>query len=134
MRRVPARLADEVRQRAGHRCEYCRLPSLATQTAFEVEHIIPVKHDGPTAAANLAYACFHCNRHKGVSICGLHRSSGKLIRLFHPRRDRWHAHFKITQGRLAGQTEVGRITVRVLNMNNLAQVQLRRLWLAHYPP
>lgn len=134
MRRVPASLAASVRERAAHRCEYCRLPAIATQTPFEVEHIVPIKHDGPTIPANLAYACFHCNRHKGPSIFGLHLSTGKLVRLFHPRRDRWHEHFKLIQGRLSGKTEVGRITVRVLNMNKLEQVQLRKLWLAQFPP
>jgi len=134
MRRVPASFASSVRERSAHRCEYCRLPAIATQTAFEVEHIVPVKHGGPTVLNNLAYACFHCNRHKGVSICGLHLSTGKIVRLFHPRKDKWHEHVKFTQGRLSGKTEVGRITVRVLNMNKLEQVQLRRLWLGRFPP
>ncbi|WP_395746242.1 HNH endonuclease [Prosthecobacter sp.] len=130
MSRVPASLAARVRTRAAHRCEYCRLPRAATQAPFEVEHIIPLKHEGPTTLENLAFACFHCNRHKGVNLCGLHPRTGKLIRLFDPRRDEWTRHFRLTDGRLAGKTDIGKATVQVLHMNKLEQVQLRRLWLA----
>ena len=129
MSRVPASLAVKVRARAAHRCEYCRLPEMATQSSFEVEHIIPLKHEGPTTFDNLAFACFHCNRHKGVNLCGLHSNTGKLVRLFDPRRDDWNRHFRLLDGRMTGRTDIGRITVHVLQMNKLEQVQLRKLWL-----
>ena len=103
---------------------------MATQAAFEVEHIIPIKHEGLTILENLAFACFHCNRHKGVCICGIHPVTRKLTRLFDPRRDDWLKHFRLNEGRLTGRTEIGRITVKVLRMNKFEQVQLRRLWLA----
>jgi hypothetical protein len=43
MSRVPSKLAAEVHTRAQKRCEYCRLPSVATQSVMEVEHIVPRK-------------------------------------------------------------------------------------------
>ena len=134
MSRVPARLAGQVRARAANRCEYCRLPVVASQAPFEVEHIIPRKHAGATEPANLALACLHCNRHKGVNISGLRYPGGVLVRLFHPRRDVWSRHFRVRDGWITGRTEIGRITVQILMMNNPTHVQLRRLWFTQFPP
>ena len=33
--------------------------------AFEVDHIIPLKHGGSNPIENLTYACPHCNHYKG---------------------------------------------------------------------
>lgn len=33
-----------VRQRAGNRCEYCRLPQAAVDATFHVDHIIAQQH------------------------------------------------------------------------------------------
>jgi HNH endonuclease len=134
MSRVPASLATKVRARAVNRCEYCRLPSIASQAVFEVEHIIPLKHGGRTVLENLALACMHCNRHKGVNIGGIPAAEGRLVRLFHPRRDEWGRHFRIRDGMLTGRTLIGQVTLQVLAMNNPAQIQLRKLWFAHLPP
>lgn len=134
MSRVPARLARLIRERAGHRCEYCRLPALASQAPFEVEHVIPRKHAGATAPDNLALACLHCNRHKGVNLSGLLPPGRTLVRLFHPRTDAWHRHLRVNNGWITGRTAIGRVTVQVLHMNHPTQVQIRRLWFAQFPP
>ena len=134
MSRVPASLANSVRARAATRCEYCRLPSVASQAVFEVEHIIALKHDGETALENLALACMPCNRHKGVNLGGILHPGGRLVRLFHPRRDEWHRHFRVRDGLLIGRTQIGRATINVLAMNTPDQVQLRKLWFTNLPP
>jgi 5-methylcytosine-specific restriction endonuclease McrA len=54
-------LAREVRQRAGHRCEYCLVPEAFYQTPFEIDHIIARQHGGPTVLSNLALSCLHDN-------------------------------------------------------------------------
>lgn len=123
-----------VRSRAGERCEYCRLPSMASQAPFEVEHVIPLKHEGQTTLENLALACMHCNRHKGVNIGGLHPADGSMTRLFHPRRDDWHKHFRVKNGILTGRTKAAQVTIHVLRMNKPEQVQLRALWFSRLPP
>lgn len=91
-------LADQVRERAGGRCEYCRLSDALHPGPFEIEHIIPKQHGGPTTARNLAYSCLHCNRHKGPNLAGIDRfqSRRSLVRLFHPRRHKWERHFRGT--------------------------------------
>jgi 5-methylcytosine-specific restriction endonuclease McrA len=58
---MDAALDRRVRQRAGGRCEYCRLPQAGTQVPFEIDHIIARKHRGPTTAGNLAVSCYYCN-------------------------------------------------------------------------
>jgi 5-methylcytosine-specific restriction endonuclease McrA len=50
-------LAAAVRERAGHACEYCRVPGAYHPGPFEIEHVIPQQHGGPTSLGNLAYAC-----------------------------------------------------------------------------
>lgn len=48
-----------------------------------------------------------------------------LVSLFNPRLCRWEEHFKITAGRVAGLTAVGRTTVFLLEMNADQRVDLR---------
>ncbi|MBI4600414.1 MAG: HNH endonuclease [Planctomycetes bacterium] len=67
----------------------------------------------------------HCNLHKGPNIAGLDPHTGRLVRLFHPRRDAWADHFEWRGPLLLGRTPVGRVTVVVLAMNHPDQVTLR---------
>ena len=71
MSRPSVALNAEVRHRAGGRCEYCQFPEIHAVIPFEVEHVIPIKHGGLTDSANLALACFYCNRYKGPNVAGL---------------------------------------------------------------
>ena len=89
------RLRQTVRERADHRCEYCCLPQNAEPFfAYHVEHIVARQHGGRDDSENLALACYHCNAHKGPNLSGLDPESGALVRLFHPRQDRWDEHFE----------------------------------------
>lgn len=62
---------------------------------------------------------------KGPNLVELDPVTGQLTRLFHPRRDDWHAHFTLNAGRIVEQTPVGRTTVQVLQLNLPERVQLR---------
>ncbi len=110
-------LAQAVRERAGERCEYCRIPQSALPLPFQIDHIISEQHEGKAVSDNLALACPHCNRYKGPNIAGLDSQSSQLVHLFHPRTDRWIEHFQFVDGRLVGKAPVGRATVKVLAMN-----------------
>jgi 5-methylcytosine-specific restriction endonuclease McrA len=79
-------LANLVWQRAGGRCEYCRLPQEFSATPFEIDHIIAEQHGGKTVSRNLALACFACNHHKGPNLAGIDPKTGKRAWLFDPRR------------------------------------------------
>ena len=111
------RLRDQVWFRADSCCEYCRMPQEFAEATHEVDHIIAEKHGGQTTVENLAFACFHCNNHKGPSIAGLDPVSGELSRLFHLRNDTWAEHFQWSGAVLNGSSIIGRATVRVLEIN-----------------
>ena len=71
-------LISYIWSRAGHRCEYCHLPSAGYPLPLQMDHIIARQHGGETDANNLALACVHCNRHKGPNIGGIDPATGSL--------------------------------------------------------
>jgi 5-methylcytosine-specific restriction endonuclease McrA len=52
-------------------CEYCQMPQEYDVLPFEIEHVIAKQHGGQSRSANLALACFACNRHKGPNLAGI---------------------------------------------------------------
>jgi hypothetical protein len=123
---VDAHLAAAVRARAGHACEYCRVPQAAYPTLrFHVDHVIAKKHRGPTNLKNLALSCFACNGFKGSDIASNDPVTGRLTRLFNPRRQKWARHFRWDGARILGRTAVGRVTVEILNLNDEQSVLTR---------
>lgn len=120
------RTREQARQRAGDRCEYCRLRQTHDPFhSFHVEHIMARQHRGPTAPDNLAWACHQCNLHKGTNLAGVDPDTNEVTLLFHPRRDRWEDHFAVDGARVAGRTIVGRTTAWLLQMNSEERVELR---------
>jgi len=63
---------------------------------------------------NLAWACHQCNLHKGTNLAGIDPDSNELVRLFHPRRDRWEDHFRKDGPLVVGLTAIGRTTAWLL--------------------
>jgi hypothetical protein len=124
------RLRLLIRRRAGARCEYCHLPEAVAELRFQADHVRAEKHGGTSTAANLAWACFRCNSHKGPNLAGIDPQSGTMNRLFNPRLDTWSDHFRWAGPRLVGKTPVGRATLAVLCINRSDVVLLRRELLA----
>ena len=114
-----------VAARAAARCEYRRIYEADDTYRFHVEHIIAVKHGGTSGLENLAYACQHCNLHKGPNLSGIDPESGSVVQLYHPRHDSWPDHFSLAEFHVDGLTSTGRATVRVLAMNDPVRVTLR---------
>jgi HNH endonuclease len=126
---------SSVAARAGHRCEYCQAPEAVFNFPFEVEHIVPGQ-SGPELEANLALACRSCNLFKTDSTHAVDPETNQVVRLYHPRTDRWDEHFRLLpSGELEGRTTIGRATIEQLRLNTEAQVAARQLWmrLAVYP-
>lgn len=119
-------LAQAVRDRAGHACEYCQLPQALSDGPFEIEHILARQHGGRTSLANTAYACLRCNKCKGPNIAGRDPKTRKLAPLFHPRRHKWARHFRWEGARLLGLTPIGRVTILVLAINDPLRVAFRQ--------
>jgi hypothetical protein len=119
-----------VRHRADNRCEYCLLPQEHSHLAHHIEHIVAKQHGGSDDFGNLALACHRCNLCKGPNLTGFDRQSGRIVPLFHPRRDRWTEHFAWRGPRIEGLTAIGRATVLVLGMNDARRLDLRAELLA----
>ena len=125
--RVPASLDRRVRDRAGGRCEYCRLAQVAQEATFHIDHVQPHAAGGTTTFENLALACVSCSLRKGARIQVPDPETGEIVRLFSPRSDVWDEHFRTTDACIiVGTTEVGRATVEALSMNRLLAVAIRR--------
>jgi hypothetical protein len=125
---MQAALERLIRERAASRCEYCQLAETLAELPFQIDHIIAEKHQGGTTPENLALACYYCNSYKGPNIAGLDPVTGRLVRLYHPRRDKWDRHFAWSGPELQGQTGIARATIQVLWMNHPLVVETRR-WL-----
>lgn len=116
-----------VQSRATGRCEYCLLDQSDVGLPHEIDHVISRKHGGSESPENLAFACYLCNRFKGSDIASLHPIKRGLVRLFHPRQDRWGDHFRITGPVLEPLTDVGMVTTNLLRLNHAARVIERKL-------
>src|SRR2546430_2135742 len=115
---MDATTRDLVWQRAGTRCEYCRIPQEATPLIpFHVEHIVARQHEGSDSPNNLALACDRCNASKGPNLTSVAPDTGEIVPLFNPRQDAWNDHFRFDNGQIVGLTLIGQATVRLLNMN-----------------
>jgi hypothetical protein len=113
-------------RRSGHRCEYCRLheadlPGLP----FHLEHVISRKHGGSDEPGNTAWSCQHCNLFKGSDLAGRDTLSGRVARLFNPRRQKWSRHFRWNGPVLVGLTSTGRATIAVLRLNAPYRIEIR---------
>ena len=118
-------LEELVWSRAGAVCEYCRMPQRFDDLPFEIDHVVASSHGGKTAAGNLTLSCFTCNRFKGPNLAGMDPQTGRLAKLFHPRRHAWTRHFRWDGVLLIGKTPIGRVTIRVLHINDFLRVRLR---------
>jgi hypothetical protein len=132
---VPAALRRLVCQRAEGRCEYCLLHEDDALFPHQPDHIVATQHHGRTEENNLAWTCDTCNRYKGANLSSLDIETGRLVRLFHPRRDRWKRHFRLEGGVIVAYTAVGRVTEHLLRLNRSDRVRVRQQLLAEgrYP-
>jgi hypothetical protein len=119
-----------VRERAGQRCEYCRLHQNQSELLHHIEHVVARQHGGTDHSDNLALACHRCNLHKGPNLSGVDPLTGLVVSLFHPRQERWHEHFAFREEYIEGLTPAGRATVEVLALNDARRLELRRELLA----
>ena len=51
--------------------------------------------------------------------------TGDIVPLFHPRQQVWDDHFRISDAKIEGRTEVGNATARLLKMNEGDQIEIR---------
>jgi hypothetical protein len=129
---MDARTRQAVQLRAGRHCEYCRLPDVADEWPFHVDHVVARVHGGVDEVENLSWSCTQCNLHKGSNFASIDPLTRSRIDLFNPRQDEWHEHFAMQpDGLIVGRTSTGRATARLLDMNGTPQLDLRRSLLEH---
>ena len=133
---VPASMRREVINRASNRCEYCGLAQVGQEAVFHVDHICPVMEGGATNLENLALACVSCSLRKGARQAGSDPLSGKVVRYYHPRCQRWQEHFRWKGCRVQGLTATGRATVDGLKMNRalVQAIRAEEKLLGRHPP
>ncbi len=126
---VPAATRRRIRELAGGRCEYCRLPEGYSPAPFAVDHILPRSREGDDEAENLALCCPGCNGAKYNKVEALDPATGALVPLFHPRQQRWSDHFTWSEDTLwvLALSATGRATVAALHLNRQGAVNLRDL-------
>jgi hypothetical protein len=125
--RLPAAVVKLVRDRARGVCEYCRLPQILQEAVFHIDHIYPRATKGSSHADNLALACVTCSLRKAARTHARDPQTQELVRLYHPRQDRWMDHFGWSAGcRLIGRTATGRATIWALGINRPAAVAIRK--------
>jgi hypothetical protein len=132
---INAELRAEVSRRASRRCEYCLIHQDDAGFPHQVDHIVSRKHGGSSTLENLAYACVICNRYKGSDVASVELLTGKRVRLFDPRQDRWAHHFRIDGVRIEPLTDIGSVSARLLRLNAPERLLERRLLqdLGRYP-
>jgi hypothetical protein len=138
----PGRVSEVVRARvraqSRNRCGYCQSPQPYVLGLLEIDHIIPTARGGTDDEDNLWLACRLCNGFKATQTQARDPLTGRRIRLFHPRRQRWSRHFQWSEDgtRIIGRTACGRATIVALQLNHVMAVMVRRAWVAAgwFPP
>lgn len=124
---ISASLRKAVYERADNLCEYCLISQVATFASHQIDHIIAEKHGGLTELNNLALSCTLCNQYKGSDLTSIDPKTGKIVPLFHPRRDQWGEHFQVIEGKIIPKTAKGRVTAKLLQFNTKERVEERQL-------
>jgi hypothetical protein len=123
---VPDSVRQQVAERAYHVCEYCLIAAADCFWGGEVDHVISRKHGGPSTPENLAWSCACCNRNKGTDIATVVGQPQRLVRLFHPRSDRWLEAFVLQAAIFDPLTDIGLATVNLLKLNEDIRLKERR--------
>ena len=128
---ISASLRRIVFERADGNCEYCLIPDALALASHQVDHVISEKHGGETVSENLALSCSFCNQAKGSDVGSIDFETGEYVRFYHARRDQWMEHFEIdtATGEILGMSAIGRVTVRLLQMNRAAYLPERLMLL-----
>jgi len=96
----------------------------------EPDHIVPTQHGGETELDNLALACMRCNRYKGTNIGSIDPLTGNLAPLYNPRAQNWEDHFELKDALIQPRTAEGRVTVKILRLNDEERLIERRQLMA----
>ena len=136
--KIPEVVKARVRAAARRRCGYCLAQQRYTLLVLEIEHIKAKAKGGTDEEWNLWLACRLCNNAKGVQTHARDPLTGRCVKLFNPRTQHWHRHFKWSDDgvEIIGRTAIGRATIVALSLNNEIALVVRRNWVraGWHPP
>ena len=137
-RKLPGAVQEHVRHRANYLCEYCHTSEFWQAVRFTIDHMVPVTEGGEGTPANLALACFHCNRRKSNRQVAVDSETNQIVPLFNPRLHNWADHFIwSTDGlRIVPRTAIGRVTASILQLNRgrILYIRAADVNLDRHPP
>lgn len=93
--RLSAELRRQIVERAGDRCEYCRIHQDDVVASHQIDHVIAEKHGGTTTLENLALLYMLCNIRKGSDLSSVDPDSLAIVPLFDPRKQIRAEHFRM---------------------------------------
>jgi len=122
------KIRRKVSNRAEDRCEYCKIHERDSYLTFEVEHIVSQKHGGGDELENLAFACPHCNQHKGTDLTTFLTSYEDIVRIFHPRKHDWFEFFSFEDsGEILPKNRIAEATIKLLKLNEFERIIIRKI-------
>lgn len=81
------KVGRQIRERDGHRCQYCGATKESTGFDLHLDHLIPESKGGQDVATNLVVACISCNSaRKALSLAEWQRKAAGLGIQFTTRR------------------------------------------------
>src|SRR5262245_4982653 len=85
------------------------------------------RHPAPRAdgAVEPRFCLSSMQSFQGPNLTSIDPESGRLVKLYNPRRMRWSRHFAWDGPLLVGRTSIGRATVALLRINDGTRVELR---------
>jgi len=135
---ISEEVKTRVRTQARNQCGYCLSLQKYVLGILEIEHIIPKARGGTDDEDNLWLACRLCNNFKAAQTHAKDPETGRDVKLFNPRSQRWSEHFSWTDDGvyIVGKTACGRATVVALRLNNTYAVMVRQAWVSvgWHPP
>ncbi|MDQ7028160.1 MAG: HNH endonuclease signature motif containing protein [Anaerolineae bacterium] len=129
---------QRVRKTFNNHCAYCLSAQQYLMQVLEIDHITPIAKGGTNDEDNLCLACRLCNLYKSNHTHSIDSETNQMTPLFNPRTDKWTQHFRWSQDgfRVIGLTAVGRVTIKVLRLNNETAILTRTNWVSvgWHPP
>jgi len=122
---VSEQLRRQVAERAYHVCEYRLIHEDDTLLRLPGGPHHQPQARGPTEPANLAWASACWNNNKGSDLGTLVGDPPQLVRLFHPRTDRWDQCFHLNGIRIEAAQPAGEATVKLLQLNHDTRLRER---------
>lgn len=119
-------IRNEIRQRAGFKCEFCGISETDSGGELTIDHFHPKSKDGKDDFLNLIYCCIRCNQYK--LDYWPNDPDGPM--LFNPRVDNFAEHFlELDDGTIYPLTSAGTFTLKRLRLNRppLIANRLRKL-------